>query len=83
MGFSGGHIYWALYLVLCVLNGVLFLASSTWLPWAVVPGRRGGLWAALCLTTLSWGLSSLFRCHDGRWHWISYHGSLGRRAVRR
>jgi hypothetical protein len=82
LGLSGFYVFWALFLAMCVLNGVLFLACSSWLPWAVLPAREGLLWAAVGIGTLSWGLSSRFRAHDGRWHWISYHGALGRRRVR-
>jgi hypothetical protein len=82
LGFGGTYVYWALFLAMSLLNGVLFLGSSTWIPWASLPGRRGLLWVAVSVSLLSWALSSRFRCHDGRWHWISYHGSIRHKGNR-
>jgi hypothetical protein len=76
MGFTDGKIYWALVLFLLVLNGALFLGGSTWLPLASLPERRGLLWTAMGVGLLSCALSSRFRSEDGRWHWITYHGSI-------
>ena len=76
LGFSGGYIFWALLLSMCLLNGVLFLGSSTWLPAATLPDRKGLLWGAVCVAIVSWALSTRFRTNDGRWHWINYHGSI-------
>ncbi len=82
LGFSGAYIFWALLLSMCLLNGVLFLGSSTWLPAATLPERKGLLWGAVCVAIVSWALSSRFRAHDGRWHWINYHGSIVGKASR-
>ena len=82
LGFSGAYIFWALLLSMLVLNGVLFLGVSTWLPSATLPDRRGLLWSAVCVALVSWALSTRFRSHDGRWHWINYHGSIVRKAAR-
>ncbi len=81
MGWSGGGLYWALFLALSIANGLLFLGSSAWLPGATLPSRRGLLWTAVCVSVTSFLLSSRFRGHDGRWHWISYHGALPRGSV--
>jgi uncharacterized membrane protein YvlD (DUF360 family) len=81
LGFSGAYIYWALLLSMLVLNGVLFLGSSTWLPLATLPDRQGLLWSAVCVALFSWALSSRFRSIDGRWHWITYHGSIKAKAA--
>jgi uncharacterized membrane protein YvlD (DUF360 family) len=82
LGFSGAYIFWALLLLLLLLNGVLFLGVATWLPSATLPERKGLLWAAVCVALVSWALSSRFRSRDGRWHWINYHGSITRRVPR-
>jgi uncharacterized membrane protein YvlD (DUF360 family) len=76
MGFTGAKIYWALALFLLVLNGALFLGGSTWLPLVALPERRRLLWTALGVGAVSCALSSRFRSEDGRWHWITYHGSI-------
>jgi hypothetical protein len=81
-GFGGPYVYWALFVAMSLLNGVLFLGSSTWIPWAVLPERRELLWVAVCVTAFSWAVSSRFRCDDGRWHWIGYHGLMRGRGVR-
>jgi hypothetical protein len=80
LGFSGAYVFWALLLSMLVLNGVLFLGGGTWLPSATFPDRRGLLWVAVLVALLSWGLSTRFRSHDGRWHWINYHGSIRRKV---
>ena len=82
LGFSGAYIFWALLLSMLLLNGVLFLGVATWLPSASLPERRGLLWSAVCVALVSWALSTRFRSHDGRWHWINYHGSIVRKAPR-
>jgi hypothetical protein len=82
LGFGGIYVFWALFLAMSLLNGVVFLGGSTWIPWVALPERRGLLWVAVCVAFFSWGVSSRFRCHDGRWHWISYHGSIRRRGAR-
>jgi uncharacterized membrane protein YvlD (DUF360 family) len=74
LGFSGIYTFWALLLCMLVLNGVLFLGLSTWLPSATLPERGGLLWGAVSVALVSWALSIRFRSGDGRWHWISYHG---------
>jgi uncharacterized membrane protein YvlD (DUF360 family) len=82
LGLSGAFVYWALFLAMSVINGVLFLGSSTWISWGALPGRRGLLWVAVCVATVSWAVSSRFRCHDGRWHWIGHHGQIRRKGAR-
>jgi hypothetical protein len=61
---------------LALVNGVLFLSVDWWLPLAGVANRGRLTLAALVAMVVSWGLSSRFRAHDGRWHWITHHGSV-------
>lgn len=82
LGLSGGFFHWALLIAMSVVNGLLFLGSSTWIRWAALPERRGLLWVAVCVTFVSWGVSLRFRCHDGRWHWIGHHGLIRRGGAR-
>ena len=82
IGFTGGNIYWALALLMLLLNGALFLGGSTWLPLAALPERRALLWTALGVGAFSWVLSTRFRARDGSWHWITYHGSMAKKGAR-
>ena len=73
---STGNVIWWLLLALAALNlGVL------WSVRAMVPSVWSGdiqhpLWVVASLTLWSWALSCWFRARDGRWHLISYHGSI-------
>jgi len=69
-------VLWLLLLALGGLNSLLFLTLNFWFP-AVIPPTPQPVAAAIASATLwSWMLSSHFRAHDGRWHWITYHGAL-------
>ena len=83
LGMEGGGVYWALFLAISMLNGLLFWASSAWLPGATLPGRREMFWTAVCVSGVSFLLSSRFQSRDGRWHWISYHGAILRKGASR
>lgn len=77
---AGNGLLALLFAALAVLNGVLFLTLGSWLPITGGPGRGAVLLAALAVTGCSWAASSRFRTRDGRWHWITFHGSVSKRA---
>ena len=74
------RILWFLLVALASLNLLLFFSLTFWLPTVIPPGRLPLAAAAGISTLCSWAVSSRFRAHDGRWHWINYHGSLPKNA---
>lgn len=75
---GGVRVWWTLGGLLSLLNFGMFLTLRAWVPW-VSSGGEGGvghvLFVACIVTAVSWVVASFFRAHDGRWHWITYHGN--------
>ena len=74
------HILWLLLVSLATLNSLLFFSLTFWSPTLVPPGALPLAIALGISTVSSWAVSSRFRTHDGRWHWINYHGNIQKTA---
>lgn len=70
------HILWLLLVALGGLNTLLFLTLSFWSPAVIPPAPLPLTVAVISATLCSWAASSRFRAHDGRWHWITFHGQI-------
>lgn len=80
MQWSGGAaLLGLLFGVLAMLNTVLFMSAQSWLPVAGSPERVPLMLAIAVVTGCSFGAAVRFRTHDGRWHWITYHGCVSKR----
>lgn len=75
---TGWQLLLWLFVVMALLNGVLFFSASAWLPFVGLTDWRNILFGVGLATLCSWAASSRFRAHDGRWHWITHHGSVMR-----
>ncbi|NBV33121.1 MAG: hypothetical protein EBR81_04825 [Proteobacteria bacterium] len=74
------HILWLLLAALGGLNTLLFLTLNFWSPAMIPPAPLPLALAIISATVCSWAASSRFRAHDGRWHWITYHGHVHQNA---
>ncbi|RFC44743.1 MAG: hypothetical protein DVB28_000907 [Verrucomicrobia bacterium] len=75
---------WALIAALLgslgVLNAFLFTSARSFLPVSGAPETLAMALAVASVTICSFGASVRFRAHDGRWHWITYHGSVTKKV---
>ena len=69
-----------LFGTLALLNTLLVLSAKSWLPLAGSPDALPSGAAIVVLTLCSFGAAVRFRAHDGRWHWITYHGSVSKKG---
>jgi len=74
-----GRLPGVLFCVLALLNTLLFLSAKSWLPLGGTPESLPLAIGVAFVTLCSFGASVRFRAHDGRWHWITYHGCVSKR----
>ena len=79
MQWGRGALPGILFGVLALLNTLLLLSAKSWLPLAGTPERLPLALAIVTVTLCSFGAAVRFRAHDGRWHWITYHGCVSKR----
>lgn len=80
MQWSLGGVLGMLFGALALLNAVLFTSAQSWLPLAGAPERVPLVLAIAVVTLCSFGAAVRFRSHDGRWHWITYHGCVSKKG---
>jgi hypothetical protein len=73
-----GSVVWLLLVAVTLLNVGVFWSVTALVPsvWSGDIPHPG--WVVASLTLWGWALSCWFRAGDGRWHLISYHGSVRR-----
>ena len=79
MQWRGRALLAGLFAVLALLNTLLFGSAKSWLPLEGTPERGPLLLAIGTVTVCSFAAAVRFRAHDGRWHWITYHGCVSKR----
>jgi hypothetical protein len=63
-----------------LLNALLFTSVRSCLPVSGAPETLAMAVVVTAVTVCSFGASMRFRAHDGRWHWITYHGSVTKKG---
>ena len=79
MPWGGGALLGGLFAVLALVNTVLFAGAKSCLPLAGAPAWGPVAVAVGVVTLCSFCASARFRAHDGRWHWITFHGCVSKR----
>ena len=73
---SAPLILLTLGLFILVVNGVMLMLVSTFVPGFHVDGFSSAFWGAIVIGIISWLLSAVFRGSDGRVHVLSHHTHL-------
>lgn len=65
-----------------VINALLLWSVGGLIPGFSVPGFWNAFFGAIVVSIVSWGLSSVFRDHEGHIHILTHHGQIKQARAR-